>query len=72
MKFQDTDDFKSKVKDRYKIETKNSELKNAHAYGHADSHGISGMNLQAATTIFVVNIKRIMKLMEKLTTLENP
>jgi len=63
MEFQDTDDFKSKVKDRYKIEAKNSELKNAHAYGHADSHGISGMNLQAATTIFVVNIKRIMKLM---------
>ena len=64
MKFQDTDGFKLKVKDRYKIEAKNSELKNAHAYGYADSHGISGMNLQAATTIFVVNIKRIMKLMK--------
>jgi hypothetical protein len=61
--FQETDDFKIKVKDRYKIEAKNSELKNAHAYGYADSHGISGMNLQAATTIFVVNIKRIMKLL---------
>jgi len=64
MKFQDTDDFKSKVKDRYKIEAKNSELKNVHAYGYADSHGISGMNLQAATTIFVVNVKRIMKLIK--------
>ena len=63
MEFQETDDFKLKVKGRYKIEAKNSELKNAHAYGQADSHGISGMNLQAATTIFVVNIKRIMKLM---------
>jgi len=61
--FQKTDDFKIKVKDRYKIEAKNSELKNAHAYGYADSHGISGMNLQAATTIFVVNIKRIMRLL---------
>ena len=64
MEFQETDDFKWKVKDRYKIEAKNSELKNAHAFGYADSHGISGMNLQAATTIFVVNIKRIMKLMK--------
>jgi transposase len=64
MEFQETDDFKLRVKQRYKIEAKNAELKNAHAYGQADSHGISGMNLQAATTIFVVNIKRIMKLMK--------
>ncbi len=64
MRFQETEVFKLKVKDRYKIEAKNSELKNAHAYGYADSHGISGMNLQAATTIFVVNIKRILKLIK--------
>ena len=63
MEFQETEEFKHKMKDRYKIEAKNAELKNAHAFGQADSHGISGMNLQAATTIFVVNIKRIMKLM---------
>ena len=62
IEFQETDEFKEKVKLRYKIEAKNSELKNTHAYSQADSHGISGMNLQAATTIFVVNIKRIMKL----------
>jgi len=64
MKFQETEEFKHKMKNRYKIEAKNAELKNAHAFGQADSHGISGMNLQAATTIFVVNIKRIMKLMK--------
>ena len=64
MELQETEEFKSKVKARYKIEAKNAELKNAHAFGQADSHGISGMNLQAATTIFVVNIKRIMKLMK--------
>lgn len=64
LKFQETEEFKLKMKDRYKIEAKNAELKNAHAFGQADSHGISGMNLQAATTIFVVNIKRIMKLMK--------
>lgn len=64
MEFQETEEFKQKMKARYKIEAKNAELKNAHAFGQADSHGISGMNLQAATTIFIVNIKRIMKLMK--------
>lgn len=60
--FQNTDEFKTRSKERYKIEAKNAELKNAHAYGQADSHGISGMSIQAATTIFAVNIKRILKL----------
>jgi len=64
MEFQETDVFKSKVKERYKIEAKNSELKNTHAFSLADSHGISGMNIQAGTTIFAVNIKRILKLMK--------
>lgn len=64
MDFQNTQDFKDTVKSRYKIEAKNAEIKNAHAYGLADSHGISGMNLQAATTIYVVNLKRILKLMK--------
>ena len=64
MEFQETDDFKDTVKKRYKIEAKNAEIKNAHAYGLADSHGILGMNLQAATTIYVVNLKRILKLMK--------
>jgi transposase len=64
MEFQETHEFKRKMKARYKIEAKNAELKNAHAFGQADSHGVLGMNLQAATTIFVVNIKRIMKLMK--------
>jgi len=62
MDFQETLDFKLKMKNRYKIEAKNAELKNAHAFVRASSYDISGMNLQAATTIFVVNIKRIMKL----------
>jgi transposase len=64
MIFQESQDFKDTVKNRYKIEAKNAEIKNAHAYGLADSHGISGMNLQAATTIYVVNLKRILKLMK--------
>ncbi|MDY5318972.1 MAG: transposase, partial [Candidatus Egerieousia sp.] len=52
-------------RERYKIEAKNAELKNAHGYDRADSYGISAMELQGAVTIFVVNLKRIMKMMAK-------
>ena len=63
--FQKTERFKLLSKQRYKIEAKNSELKNAHGYDRADSYGISAMELQGAVTIFVVNLKRIMKMMAK-------
>jgi transposase len=61
--FQQTDYFKEKAKHRYKIEAKNSELKNAHGYGRANSYGIANMQMQGAMTIFTVNLKRILKLM---------
>lgn len=38
----------------------NSELKNRHGYDCASSSGLFGMEIQGATTIFVVNIKRIL------------
>ena len=60
-----TDEFKTKSKERYKIEAKNSELKNSHGYGHAIAGGIHNMELQAALTMFAVNLKRIFKLMEE-------
>ena len=60
--FQKSDYFKRKSKERYKIEAKNSELKNRHAYGHTSSGGITNMHLQGAMTIFAVNLKRIIKL----------
>jgi transposase len=63
MKFQETDYFKEKAKHRYKIEAKNSELKNVHGYGRANSYGITSMQMQGAMTIFTVNLKRILKLM---------
>ena len=53
------------IKERYKIEAKNSELKNSHGYGHAIAGGIHNMELQAALTMFAVNLKRIFKLMEE-------
>jgi transposase len=60
--FQDTDYFKEKAKHRYKIEAKNSELKNVHGYDRATSYGIENMQMQGALAIFTVNLKRIIKL----------
>lgn len=62
-KFQESEYFKEKSKERYKIEAKNSELKHRHGYDVAKSSGLLGMELQGAMAIFTVNLKRIMKLM---------
>jgi transposase len=63
MEFQQTEYFKEKAKHRYKIEAKNSELKNVHGYDRASSYGITNMQMQGAMAIFTVNVKRIIKLM---------
>lgn len=55
--FQETDYFKEKSKERYKIEAKNSELKHRHGYDVSKTPGLVGM------AIFTVNLKRILKLM---------
>ena len=39
----------------------NSELKNGHGYDTASTAGLFGMEIQGATTIFTVNLKRILK-----------
>jgi hypothetical protein len=62
-KFQESEYFKEKSKERYKIEAKNSELKHRHGYDVATSSGQIGMELQGAIAIFTVNLKRILKLM---------
>ncbi|PZD93702.1 IS1182 family transposase [Paenibacillus sambharensis] len=62
MAFQETEYFKAKAKERYKIEAKNSELKHRHGFDVATSSGLLGMQLQGAMTIFAVNLKRILKL----------
>ena len=61
--FQNTEEFKSLAKSRYKIEAKNSELKNRHGYDIASSAGLFSLQVQGATTIFAVNLKRIIKLL---------
>lgn len=63
--FQNSEEFKRISKERYKIEAKNSELKNRHGFKKAISSGLFGMEIQGATTIFVVNLKRILKLMNQ-------
>lgn len=60
--FEKTDRFKEKSKVRYKIEAKNSELKNSLGYDRAVSYGIDCMRMQGAMTIFAANVKRILKL----------
>lgn len=60
MEFQETEHFKKKSKERYKIEAKNSEMKHRHGYDIASAAGLIGMQMQGALTIFVVNLKRIL------------
>lgn len=62
-KFQETDYFKQRSKQRYMIEAKNSELKNRHDYDRASMSGLLGLEMQGALTIFAVNLKRIIKLL---------
>lgn len=61
--FQDSEYFKEKSKERYKIEAKNSELKHRHGYDVASSSGLVGMEMQGAIAIFAVNLKRILKIL---------
>lgn len=63
MVFQESDYYKEKSKHRYKIEAKNSELKNIHGYDRATSYGIENMQMQGAMAIFAVNLKRILKIL---------
>ncbi|WP_141434534.1 IS1182 family transposase [Bacillus sp. 03113] len=63
--FQNTERFKELAKTRYKIEAKNSELKHRHGYETASSSGLFGMEIQGATAIFAVNLKRILKLLQE-------
>jgi IS5 family transposase len=60
--FQESDYFKERAKQRYMIEAKNAELKQAHGLEKADSTGVKAMRLQSYFTAFTVNIKRILKL----------
>lgn len=62
MAFQEIEYYREKSKHWYKIETKNSEMKNVHGYGRVSAYGIENMQMQGAIAIFTVNLKRILKL----------
>ena len=62
MDYMETNEFKELYSERYKIEAKNAELKNNYGYDKATSCGIGGMTIQGATTLFLINMKRIFKL----------
>lgn len=63
--FQNSEEFKELARTRYKIEAKNSELKNRHGYDTAIASGLFGMEIQSATAIFTVNLKRIITLLKE-------
>ena len=65
MDYMQTEEFKNLYKERYKIEAKNAELKNNYNYGNANACGKLGITIQGATTLFLTNMKRIIKLNEE-------
>lgn len=65
MDYMETDEFKELYKERYKIEAKNAELKRSYNYGNANGCGKLGITIQGATTLFLANMKRIIKLNEE-------
>jgi len=62
--FQETEYFKERAKQRYIIEAKNAELKQAHGLDKCDYLGLFGMKIQSYFTAFTSNVKRIIKLVD--------
>ena len=61
-KFEETEYFKKRYKERYKIEAKNGEIKRNFGYDQCQTEGLCGMQIQGALTLFATNLKRIIKL----------
>ena len=64
LEFESSEDFKKKLAIRHRIEEKNGEMKTAHGFQRADSVGLVAMRLQAYLTAIVVNMKRIIAVMQ--------
>lgn len=64
-KFEETEYFKNKMRnERYKIEAKNGEIKQAHGLRKSRYMGLSSVRVQSYLTCVVANMKRIIKLMD--------
>ena len=61
----DTEEFHQWYKERYKIEAKNSDLKNNYGYDKALYYGVCGMKIQGAVALFACNLNQIVRLLDK-------
>ncbi|WP_031305641.1 IS1182 family transposase [Brevibacillus panacihumi] len=66
IEFEKSDTFKERICRRPIIEHKNAELKRYHGMTKAKYRGLFRMRIQAILTTFVVNVKRMIKLTEKM------
>ncbi|MBA9085668.1 hypothetical protein FHR92_002135 [Fontibacillus solani] len=64
IEFELSDTFKERIKRRPIIEHKNAEMKRFHGMATAKYRGLFRMRIQAYLTAFVVNVKRMVKLVE--------
>ena len=53
-------------------EAKNAELKSQYGYDHCTYSGLDGMKLQAAVSLFTVNLKRILTLKKQCSATTTP
>jgi len=65
IEYMETEEFRKKMRQRYKIEAKNAELKNNVGLRTNQNLGLLGMKIQLASAIFVTNMKRIIILMDQ-------
>ena len=65
LEFQESEEFKERIKERYKIEAKNAEMKMKHGLEYCIYRGLFGMQVQSYLTAIAVNIKRIIQLIVK-------
>lgn len=64
IKYSKTDDYKEDMKIRSHIEPKQAEMKRFHGLNRARYHGLEKVNVQAILTGLVVNLKRMIKLLD--------
>lgn len=65
MDYMESKEFQELYSERYKIEAKNGELKTQYGYDTAKGCGLLGITIQGASTLFLANMKRIIKLKQE-------
>ena len=62
LEFMETDFFKQEMKHRYKVEQLNAHLKKDLGLGVTVNLGLSGLNIQTSTVLFISNIQKILRM----------